>query len=329
MRVLVATNMYPTAREPWFGSFVAEQVDALREAGVDLDVLSFDGRRSRAAYAGATRDIRARVKASSYDLVHAHYGLTGAAALAQWRAPVVTTFWGSDLGYIRWQRAISFAVARMATPVFVTRRGAAQLGLPTAAVVPPSVDTSRFAPRERDAARARLGWEPDGIVVLLPGGSMNPVKGAELFARVVARVSESRPEVRPAYLEGFTRDEVVDVMNATDVVLMCSVSEGSPVAVKEALACCTPVVSTDVGDVAETIVGLPGCAVAERDEAQLASAVVAALSVGRRSAELRIRAQRYRPAATAERLLEVYQEATGTTRRRGFTARLSARIPPR
>jgi glycosyltransferase involved in cell wall biosynthesis len=308
VRVLVVTNMYPTKGEPWFGSFVAEQVDALRGAGIDVDVLSFDGRMSRAAYARAARRVRALVATSSYDVVHAHYGLSGAVALAQRRVPVVTTFWGSDLGYVRWQRAISFAVARITTPVFVSRRGAERIGLEKAAVVPPSVDTRRFAPRPQAAARARLGWEAEGVVVLLPGSAENSVKGAELFARVVARVAESRPEVRPAYLEGFTRDEVVDVMNATDVMLMCSLSEGSPLAVKEALACCTPVVSVDVGDVAETIAGLPGCCVTERNERALASAVASALAAGRPE-ELRRRADQYAPGRTVERLLAVYREA--------------------
>ncbi len=44
MRVLCLTNMYPTADEPAAGSFVRDQVEDLRELGVDVDVLSFDGR---------------------------------------------------------------------------------------------------------------------------------------------------------------------------------------------------------------------------------------------------------------------------------------------
>ena len=36
MKVLVVTNMYPTAAEPWFGSFVRDQVEDLRALGLDL-----------------------------------------------------------------------------------------------------------------------------------------------------------------------------------------------------------------------------------------------------------------------------------------------------
>ena len=50
-------------------------------------------------------------------------------------------------------------------------------------------------------------------------------------------------------------------MNAVDVTLLTSDWEGSPGAVRESLACQTPVVSVPVGDVPNVLSGLPGCAV--------------------------------------------------------------------
>ena len=47
MNVLVVTNMWPTAAEPSFGCFVAEQVEDLRSLGLHVDVIAFDGRRDR------------------------------------------------------------------------------------------------------------------------------------------------------------------------------------------------------------------------------------------------------------------------------------------
>ena len=52
-------------------------------------------------------------------------------------------------------------------------------------------------------------------------------------------------------------------MNAVDVTLMTSRLGGSPVAVRESLACETPVVSVAVGDVPEVLAGLSGCAVVQ------------------------------------------------------------------
>src|SRR5207248_2664939 len=47
--------------------------------------------------------------------------------------------------------------------------------------------------------------------------------------------------------------------NACDALVFTSMQEGSPNAVKEALACDLPVVSVPVGDVAQRIGGVAGC----------------------------------------------------------------------
>ena len=121
LRVLLVTNMYPTETEPWYGSFVRDQVESLRTMGVDVVVLSFDGRRDPLNYVRAARKVRALVGREQFDLVHAHYGLTGAVAAAQRQLPLVTTFHGSDYnGWSPWQRRVSRIVARHSTSIVMT-----------------------------------------------------------------------------------------------------------------------------------------------------------------------------------------------------------------
>src|SRR4051794_22010110 len=94
------------------GSFVKDQVADLRSLGYEVDVLAFDGMADTLNYLRAFRQLRTRLRAHDYDLVHAHYGLTGAVAVMQRRTPVVTTFHGSDCnGQSRWQSAVSWGVA--------------------------------------------------------------------------------------------------------------------------------------------------------------------------------------------------------------------------
>jgi Glycosyl transferases group 1/Glycosyltransferase Family 4 len=306
VKVLVVTNMYPTEEEPWSGVFVAEQVEDLRTLGVDLSVFSFDGRADWKEYPRAARSLRQRAKENGFDLVHAHYGLTGAVALAQRHVPVVTTFWGSDT-FIPWQRALSFVVARLTTPLFVSDVARARLGRASAAVVPSAVDMERFHPRPRADARRLLGWEEEGLYVLLPGPRGRVMKNAALFDAAVDALPRDL-RVRPIALEGYTRDEVALVLNAVDVTLMTSHSEGSPVAVRESLACETPVVSVRVGDVPELLRDLPGCAVCERDPKALANRVLRALDTGR-SPVLRQRAAEFARAHVARKVLDVYEQA--------------------
>jgi teichuronic acid biosynthesis glycosyltransferase TuaC len=312
MRILTVTNMYPTPSEPWFGSFVKDQVDALRRLGLSIDVFSFDGRRDWRAYGTAVRHVRRLVAEREFDVVHAHYGLSGAVAVCQRSVPVVTTFHGSDSAQVAWQRRVSWVVARRSTPIFVAAENAKRLGLPNAPVLPTGVDTALFQPRQRAEARTALGWSSEYMYVLLPGPRSIPLKRADLFDRVIECVACNLPRVRGVSLEGYSRQDVVNVMNAVDVVLLTSDSEGSPVAVKEALACMTPIVSVPVGDVPTVLAGLPGCAIVPRDPRLLAEAVLSARTV--RDPALRHRALKFSHDRVALQVVEVYNLA----RRGGF-----------
>jgi glycosyltransferase involved in cell wall biosynthesis len=307
MKVLAVTNMYPTAAEPWFGCFVRDQVEDLRALGLEVDVLPFDGRRDRLEYARAARRLRSLVARRPFDVVHAHYGLTGAVALTQNRAPVVTTFHGSDTGYVRWQAWVSRVVARSAHAIFVHEGGATRIGANRATVIPSSVDTELFTPRDRCEARRALGWEEARRYVLFPSAPGNPVKRYDLFERTLRRVRALAPSVDAVNLEGFSREETALVMNAVDAVLLTSDSEGSPVTVKEALACETPVVSVPVGDVPSVLAGLAACTVARRDSDALAEAVLRALNATR-SPDLRARAEEFARPRIAERVAAVYEQ---------------------
>jgi len=307
VNVLCLTNMYPSAREPWVGCFVKDQVEDLRSLGVTVTVLAFDGREDSSAYARAARELRRVVRRERIDIVHAHYGLTGAVAVTQRRVPVVVTFHGSDVGDVRWQAAISWFVMRGATPVFVDADAARRLGRPRAKVICAGVDMELFRPRDRAACRRALGWSEHGRYVLLPGARANRIKRADLFDATLAAARQEAGDLTAVSLEGYPRATAALVMNAVDATLMTSDAEGSPVAIKESLACTTPVVSVPVGDVAGLIAGLPGCAVAPRVPSELARGVLHALHSQRRS-ELRDRVSPFSRPRTAKRMVALYRE---------------------
>jgi teichuronic acid biosynthesis glycosyltransferase TuaC len=308
-KVLFVTNLYPTAEEPWRGCWVRDQAEDLAALGVDLQVIHFDGRPDPLNYLRAAREVRRRIDRESFDLIHAHYGLTGAAASLQRRVPTVTTFHGSDCtGAIPWQRYLSWAVARLSFPVFVSAEGQRMLGCPSAPVVPAGVDTELFTPIPRHTARSRLGWAEDQQYVLLPGSRSIVSKRADLFDAVLTEAQKVEPDLSGIELAGFSREQVALVLNAVDVVLMTSDREGSPVTVREALACNTPVVSVDVGDLRDVLAGLPGCGVFPREPQALAQSVLEALATGR-NPELRKRAERYSRSVVAERLVALYSSA--------------------
>src|SRR5579859_317965 len=75
MRALVVTNLYPSARDPARGSFVRDQVEALRRIpDLELELFTF-GSTGAAGYLEAARNARRRYRGSRFDVVHAHFGL--------------------------------------------------------------------------------------------------------------------------------------------------------------------------------------------------------------------------------------------------------------
>ena len=96
-------------------------------------------------------------------------------------------------------------------------------------------------------------------------------------------MNDSRVELFPVYDK--THDEVVDYMCAADALVMTSLSEGSPNAIKEAMACNCPIVVTDVGDVRWVTEGIEGTYVADAYEpGEIASLLGKALRFGKRTA---------------------------------------------
>lgn len=309
MRVLVVTNMWPSVEAPTLGVFVAEQVEALRERGVFVDVL-FVGRGKR-AYVMGPGHIFARTLSYQPDVVHAHYGLTGfACAALPLRAPLVVTYHGSDVFLPRQRRWSRLGARRAALNICVSQGVRARLGVGDAVVVPCGVDRRRFFPRPRAEARARFGLPEGRKVVLFGGARANPVKDFALFEAAVAAAGLDA-EVRT--LEGVLREDVPALMAAVDVLALTSRHEGSPMVVKEALACALPVVAVDVGDVREWLTDPSIGRVVPREPAAVGAALVAQLATPRPASPRPEHLVRLDAAEIAARIEQLYASvAPGT-----------------
>jgi glycosyltransferase involved in cell wall biosynthesis len=220
--------------------------------------------------------------------------------------PIVTTFWGSDTT-VWWQRLISWFVARITFPVFVSREGALNLGLPRSPIIPSGVDLELFREHDQQQARRELGWPEDARYVLFPAARSNPLKNYELFDKAVAVARMATPDLKTVTLDGFSRTDVATAMNAVDVTMLTSDEEGSPAVVKESLACSTPVVSVPVGDVPELVRDLPGCSIQPRDPNALGDALLRALATGRHPA-LRRRVEPLSSCRIAEMTVGLYEQ---------------------
>lgn len=294
-RVLVVTNLWPYEGDPSYGCFVKAQMDSLRPLGVDYDVLFINGRKSRWNYLRAFPQLWQRLRTRRYDLIHAHMGLSGLVARCQVSAPLVISFVGFDVtgevkagGGIsvlgRFFQLSSFLVARLASAVIVkTGELKRRLKLDAAHVVPNGVDLDLFKPTDQADARRNLGLAPQKKFVLFPYDPQRPEKRFDLVEAAVARARQDIPELEILQVYGVPQSCMPLYMNAADVMVMASLTEGSPNAVKEAMAVNLPVIGVDVGDTAELIGQTEGCHLVRREAAEIAAKIVEACLKGMRT----------------------------------------------
>jgi len=262
-----------------------------------------------------------RIGRKNFDVIDAHFGHPEAFAAAllamACRRPFVVTLRGSEAVHSRYPLRrffMGWALRRAARVIAVSerlRQLALDLGVdPLRAVkVPNGVDRAVFHPRDREAARARLGI-PSGTKAILTAGNLIWEKGqhraiealanlrqqglaAELFiagapgreggsryaAGLRTLAAERGVAERVHFLGVVKAAQLAEYMCACDVFCLASQREGWPNVVHESLACGTPVVATDVGAVPELIPSSAyGAVVPRGDQAALEEALAGALA---------------------------------------------------
>jgi glycosyltransferase involved in cell wall biosynthesis len=138
-------------------------------------------------------------------------------------------------------------------------------------IIPNGINLGRFRPLNRDECRQRLGWSGHRFHILFPTNAGDPRKRFDLASAAVEATEHAGLQAEIHQLRGVPHTEVPLWLNASDVVLLTSLHEGSPNVLKEALACNIPVVSVDVGDVRERIEGIEGCYLAAPEPGDLAA----------------------------------------------------------
>ncbi|MFN8126508.1 MAG: D-inositol-3-phosphate glycosyltransferase [Candidatus Nanopelagicales bacterium] len=319
----------------------------------------------------------ARVPEDYYDIVHSHYWLSGQAgwlAAQRWSIPLVhsmhtmakvknahlaVTDSPDPLIRVVGEEQLTGVADRLIANTSDERRelihwyGAAP---ERTTVVHPGVDLATFTPRDRAAARERVGLPADEQVIVFVG-RIQPLKAPDLLVRAVARMTASDPTrpvrlvvcggpsgsglARPDELVGLARDlsvsdrvelrppvsptELADLYAAADLVAVPSYSESFGLVAVEAQACGTPVVAAAVGGLRTAVAdGVGGLLVDGHDPDVWAGSLSALLDQPRLRAALaagaRAHAEKFSWSATAAGTLAVYDDALAGRRSRTLRA---------
>ena len=259
------------------GPVVKNQGDALVSEGVTVDYFLIKGKGFK-GYLKNVKPLRKYLREHKYDAVHAHYSLSAFVASLAGAKPLVVSLMGSDVKAAGWYKFIIRLFARIfrwKTIIVKSNDMYHDLGIKDAIIIPNGVNMERFKLIDKAKCQKRLGWNQEKKHVLFPANASRPEKDYALAQAACALLEN----VELHAFENTPNEETPYWYNAADVVLMTSKWEGSPNAIKEALACSRPTVTTKVGDVEERMSEVDGTFVAQsRDPQELAELLKSALT---------------------------------------------------
>lgn len=338
MRILVLTTSYPRSDDDVAGVFVRDAVEQLREAGLEVVVVSPDSfTHFGLAYGdGIVGNIRrrpwlalalplfllsygrsARLAARGADLIHAHWLPSALAALATGK-PFVVQLWGTDVELARrapWAFRWLLRRARLVlSPSIALGEAARTLGardvrvVPNGVHIPEHVATPEEPPHVLYAGRLS---EEKGVCELL--------EATEGLPRVLVGDGPLRSSVPEAH--GFVPPRELPAFYERAAVVACpSRREGYGVVAREAMAHGRPVVAAAVGGLTEAVEhGVTGLLVPPRDPAALRTALQRLLDDAELRAQLgaagreKARAE-FSPEAATAATIAAYREAIDRAR---------------
>jgi len=226
-----------------------------------------------------------------FDVIDAHYLYPDAWAAVRMGKelgiPVVSSARGSDVNLIGRTpdlaplvREVLVGSTRLVAVSAALAQAMREMGAPDVSVIPNGVDSSRFHPLDRGAARRKLGLGDGPVIVSV--GNLVPNKGMDRLIRALALASVSPGSLaaratlvivgqgmeeerlrRLAHgqglesrlrFEGVVAHETLGSWYASaDLFALATEREGWPNAILESLACGTPVLATRVGGVPEIL----------------------------------------------------------------------------
>lgn len=201
MRILLVTQMWPSAENPDLGSFLVPMRDELEATGHEVRVVAISRRGGGPGkYARLTGEAIVAAVRWRPDVIYAHFlhptGTAGAMASLASRTPLVVMAHGQDvanLGQIRGALTATRGVVARAHAVIANSRWLADRlceSIPAAAakieIADCGVDLEVFRPMPAADARVELDWDGEGPAFLCVGSLIerkNVLRLADAFER--------------------------------------------------------------------------------------------------------------------------------------------------
>jgi glycosyltransferase involved in cell wall biosynthesis len=278
MKVLQVTTNYPCKENPIFGIFMKEQAESVEKFGVENTIFFSNGLKAKKAtfiHLKSAAKLFFHLLTHRYDVIHCHNVLGGLILLLSggflWKKfilsiqndPSFTGEGNSSTWLIKYVIPLS---KKVIVKMPFESNNSKYVYLPN------GVNMDFFKPMDKVKAKMLLGLDPSKRYILFVDS--NTTKGRtqkrkDRFDETMSllRSKYGHNDIEELLLINVTRNKVPTYMNACELYLLTSDEEGSPNAVKECMACNTPVVSTPVGNVPDLFDGVDDCKMSETFDA--------------------------------------------------------------
>ena len=225
------------------------QVNSLISENLVIDSFLINGK-GLLGYLSNLRPLRRVVKKEKYDLIHAHYSLSGFIASFAANTPLVVSLMGSDVKSSLFHSALVKLFSRIfgwSKIIVKSEDMKKSLDISSSIVIPNGVDNNHFKPIDKSESQNKLGWNHNLKHILFAANPSRPEKNYLLAKKSVNLLNDKTIVLH--VLENIAYNDMVTLYNASDIVLLTSLWEGSPNVIKEAMACNKAIVATNVGDI--------------------------------------------------------------------------------
>lgn len=244
--------------------FIESQANSLIDKGIEIDYFHIRTN-SISTILNSIAELK-KIK-SKYNIIHAHYSTNGFfSLLAGTRKKLVISYLGSDLLGINNSNGtqkkiskliqfISFIVSIFSIAIIVKseqmKKKISSKFYKNTHVIPNGIDFDKFFQTSQKEALEELNLDSNNKNILFLGNTKDTNKNYNLAKQAFQLLPVNTYNLISPY--PVSPSKIPVYLNAADVLLLTSISEGSSNVIKEALACNTPIVTVNAGDAAKNI----------------------------------------------------------------------------
>jgi glycosyltransferase involved in cell wall biosynthesis len=269
MKVLHITNNYPTEKLPIFGIFVKEQIESLKDLGVDNEVFFVNGyEKGKLEYLKSIFRLRRYLKSRRFDVIHCHHALSALMFMLSFKSlgtKAIVSFQNDPI-HEHGLPLFYFLKLRFSSFIFKNRSELIEKLNGKGYYLPNGVNSDFFCPMDKVEAKKAIGLnENKKYILFISSFVVRKQKRLDRYDDVITFLKSQFPEENYEELKlvNVERKFMPTYFNAASLHLLTSDFEGSPNSVKESICCNTPVVSTNVGNVKEMLLNAKNCFVSD------------------------------------------------------------------